>query len=288
MGVLGKARSRRLEAYRAILFVCLLSMVGTGMGQTTQQLPNAPEANSPPQTPADQKPPDNTNEGTAEKTKKMTAQAAQATVRVGQAAMVRASNWESRWLTGVYISQGQTMQPLTFAQRRDLYLQQTLTTPGAYAKRMFAAGVDQLRDNPPQWDDDWGGYAERLASREGQFISANTLAMLGNAALKYEPRYDQCRCKGFWRRSRHAIVRNFVTYNQSEQQLRPQLGLYAGAFGGGMISTAWKPDPHNVFVEGALGMAVQAGYGALWNFFLEFYSDVNRKIGTRRAASPRS
>jgi hypothetical protein len=285
MEILGKARSRRFEAYRGILLVCFLSMAGAGLGQTTQ--PHAPEPNSQPQAPADQKPPDNTNEGTAEKTKKMTVQAAQATVRMGEAAMVRARNWESRWLTGVYISQGQTIEPLTFAQRRDLYLQQTLTTPGAYAKRMFAAGVDQLRDNPPQWDDGWAGYAERFASREGQFISANTLAMLGNAALKYEPRYDQCSCSGFWRRSRHAIVRNFVTYNRSEQQLRPQLGLYAGAFGGGMISTAWKPEPHNVFVEGALGMAGQAGYGALWNFFLEFYSDINRKIGARTVASPR-
>jgi len=286
MQILGKARFRRFEAYRGILFVCLLSMAGAGRGQTTQQLPNAPAPSSP-QTAGDQRPPDNTNEGTAEKTKKMTVEAAQATVRMGEAAVVRARNWESRWLTGVYISQGQVIQPLTFAQRRDLYLQQTLTTPGAYAKRMFAAGVDQMRDNPPQWDGGWAGYGERFASREGQFISANTLAMLGNAALKYEPRYDQCSCSGFWRRSRHAILRNFVTYNQSEQQLRPQLGLYAGAFGGGMISTAWKPDPHNVFVEGALGMAGQAGYGALWNFFLEFYRDINRKIGGRRAASPR-
>lgn len=281
-----KARSRRFEAYRVILFVCCLSMAGAGLSQTTPQLPKAPEPNSQPPTPSDHKPPDNSNEGTAEKTKRMTVEAAQATVHVGEAAMVHARNWESRWLTGVYISQGQIMQPLTFAERRDLYLQQTLSTPGAYAKRMFAAGVDQLRDNPPQWDDGWAGYAERFASREGQFISANTLAMLGNAALKYESRYEQCRCSGFWRRARHAMVRNFVTYNQSEQQLRPQLGLYAGALGGGMISTAWKPHPHNVFVAGALGMAGQAGYGALWNFFLEFYSDFNRKIGARTAPSP--
>jgi hypothetical protein len=285
MVILGRARSRRSEAYRAILFVCCVSITGAGLAQTTPELPNAPEPHLQ-RTPSDQKPPDNTQEGTAEKTKKVTVEAAQATIHMGEVAVVHARNWESRWLTGVYISQGQTPQPLTFAERRDLYLQQTLTTPGAYAKRMFAAGVDQLRDNPPQWDDGWAGYAERLASREGQFISANTLAMLGNAALKYEPRYEQCSCRGFWRRSGHAIVRNFVTYNQSEQKLRPQLGLYAGALGGGMISAAWKSNPHNVFVEGALGMAGQAGYGALWNFFLEFYSDFNRKIGARTVPSP--
>jgi len=280
MEILGRAGARRFEAYRVILLVCLVSLAEAGRGQTTP-LPNAPEPNSQPQTPADQKPPDNTKAGTAERTKKLTLEAAEATVRLGVAAMVHARDWESRWLTGVYLPPGLAIEPLTFAQRRDLYLQQTFTTPGAYAKRMFAAGVDHLRENPPEWDDGWGGYGERFASREGQFISANTLAMLGNAALKYEPRYDQCGCSGFWRRSRHAVVRNFVTYNRSEQQLRPQLGLYAGAWGGGMISTAWKPNPHNLFVEGALGMAGQAGYGALWNFFLEFYRDVNRKLGAR-------
>ncbi len=213
----------------------------------------------------------------------MTVEAAQATIHMGEAAMVRARNWEANWLTGVYIEQGRTMLPLTFPQRRELYLQQTLVTPGAYLKRMFAAGIDQARGAPEQWDDGWGGYSERFASREGQFISANSLAMLGNAALKYEPRYDQCQCSGFLHRTRHAIMRNFLTYNRSEQALRPQLGLYAGAFGGGLISTAWKPHPRNAFAEGGRAMLGQAGYGALLNFFIEFSRDINRKIGATRA-----
>ena len=171
--------------------------------------------------------------------------------------------------------------PLILSERRELYLQQTLVTPGAYMKRMFAAGVDQMRSVPEQWDDGWTGYAERLASRQGQFISANTLAWLGNAALGYEPRYDQCHCSGFWRRTRHAVMRNFLTYNHSEQELRPQLGLYAGSFGGGLISTAWKPQPRNRYAEGSRAMLGQAGFGVLLNVFIEFYGDINRKIGAQ-------
>jgi hypothetical protein len=171
---------------------------------------------------------------------------------------------------------------MTVHQREEIYLQQTLTTPGAYLKRMFAAGIDQSRGSPPQWDDGWGGYAERFASREGQFISANSLAALGNAALRYEPRYDQCRCQGFWPRTRHAIVRNFLTYDESERELRPQWGLYGGSFGGGMISTAWKPHPRNAFAEGGRAMLGQAGYGSLLNFFIEFSTEINRKLGSKR------
>lgn len=212
----------------------------------------------------------------------MTVEAAKATIHMGEAAMVKARNWESSWVTGVYIEKNRTMLPLTFEERRELYLTQTLTTPGAYLKRMFAAGIDQARDSPPQWEEGIGGYGERFASREGQFISANTLAFLGNAALGYEPRYDQCQCSGLWPRARHAILRNFVTYNHSEQELRPQLGLYAGSFFGGMISTAWKPEPRNAFAEGGRAVLGQAAYGTLLNLFIEFAGDINHKIGADR------
>lgn len=216
----------------------------------------------------------------------MTVEAAHATIHMSEAAMVKARNWEASWVTGVYVEKGRTMLPLTFDERRELYLTQTLTTPGAYMKRMFAAGIDQARGAPSQWQGGVGGYGERFASREGQFISANTLAWLGNSALRYEPRYDQCQCKGLALRARHAIMRNFLTYDQSEQDLRPQWALYAGAFGGGLISSTWKPHPRNGFAEGGRAMLGQAGYGALLNLFIEFAGDINRKIGARRNGAP--
>jgi hypothetical protein len=214
-------------------------------------------------------------------------EAADATRRVGELALVKARDWESGWFTGVFVPKDQVRTPLTSAQRRELYLQQTLATPGAYMKRMFAAGIDQARGSPSQWDGGFRGYGERFASREGQFISANSLAALGNAALKYEPRYDQCRCGGLLPRTRHAILRNFLTYNASETNLRPQWALYGGAFGGGMISTAWKPHPRNAFAEGGRAMLGQAAYGTLLNFFIEFAGDINRKIGAKEPQTSR-
>jgi hypothetical protein len=212
----------------------------------------------------------------------VTLQAAQATRHFGELAMVRARDWEASWVTGVFVPKGEVITPLTLEQRRELYLQQTLTTPGAYLKRLFAAGIDQARGVPSQWDDGWGGFGERFASREGQFITANSVAAAGNAVLQYEPRYDQCQCSGFWPRARHAIVRNFVTYNRSEEELRPQLGLYTGAFVGGVVSSYWKPSPHNPLTQGGYAMLGQAGYGAALNFFIEFAGDINHKIGAKK------
>jgi hypothetical protein len=224
----------------------------------------------------------NPAQAVADKTKEVTMQAAEATKNLGTAALNKARDWEGGWVTGVYVPKGRQMAPLTLQQRREIYLEQTLTTPGAYMKRLFAAGIDQARGSPPEWGGGIGGYSTRFASREGQFIATNSLAALANATLKYEPRYDQCNCSGFWPRTRHAILRNFLTYNESERELRPQWGLYGGSFGGGLISTAWKPHPRNAFAEGGRAMAGQAGYGILLNIFVEFSTDLNRMIGGKK------
>jgi hypothetical protein len=195
--------------------------------------------------------------------------------------LLRARDWESGWIAGDYLGRNRTRVTPTRAEREVIYLRETLITPEAYMKRMFAAGVDQVRGVPYQWDDGWGGYAERFASREGQFIAANSLAALGNAKLGYEVRYDQCKCQGLWRRTRHAFIRNLVTYDRSEEHLRPQWALYGGAFGGGMIATAWKPSPKNAFVNGGRAAAEQVGWGTLLNFVTEFSWEINRKQGVK-------
>ena len=266
----------------ALLTVASVFLLAGTRALAQQQAPESPSAPTPSSPP--EKSPDEKNQENSSPTR-YAYEAADATKRMGELALVKARDWESGWFTGVFVPKDQTMTSLTFAQRREYYLEQTLATPGAYMKRMFTAGIDQARGVPSQWDDGLGGYAERFASREGQFISANTLAALGNAALKYEPRYDQCQCSHFWPRTRHAILRNFLTYDSSEQRLRPQWGLYGGSFGGGMISTAWKPHPRNAFAEGGRAMLGQAAYGTLLNFFIEFAGDINRKIGAKNASN---
>jgi hypothetical protein len=275
---LGKAKN----AFGVVLIsAALLLLSGAIRAQDQSEPPSAPSSSNPqPGKPTGNQAPAREKKDSANPAR-YAHEAADATMRAGELALVKARNWESGWFTGVFVPKGQTMTPLTSAQRREVYLQQTLTTPGAYLKRVFVAGIDQARGSPSQWDDGWAGYGERFASREGQFISANSLAALGNAALRYEPRYDQCQCRGLLPRTRHAILRNFLTYNASESQLRPQWALYGGAFGGGLISTAWKPHPRNAFAEGGRAMLGQAAYGTLLNFFIEFAGDINRKIGAK-------
>ena len=96
-------------------------------------------------------------------------------------------------------------------------------------------------------------------------ITQNALAGLGNGLLGYEPRYNRCRWTGFWPRARHALIRNFVTYDRAEQHLRPQLGMYAGAFGAGVIAGTWVPDNPSLIAKGYQGVTTQVVFGMCAN-----------------------
>jgi hypothetical protein len=267
-----RARRSQGKAWLVLVTVCLLAVVGRAQDQAGQD--QKPEQGKElPDAPGESK--------KKEQSGNPVGAVARKTEGAATAGLKRARDWESGWIAGEYVGRNRVLVTLTGEQRVDIYLRQTLTTPGAYMKRAFGAVIDQARGVPSQWDDGWGGYGERFASREGQFIAQNTLAALGNAKLGYEVRYDKCKCDGLWPRTRHAFIRNLMTYDRSEEHWRPQLGLYGGAFGAGMISTAWKPHPRNAFAEGGRAVAGQVGWGTLLNFFTEFSREINRKQGVR-------
>ena len=184
----------------------------------------------------------------------------------------------AQWLLGPYVPSSAPLTPLTNKQREAVYFNQTFLTVDAYILRMFTAGIDQARGVPPQWGGGMGGYGSRFSSRYGEFMIANTFHSAGNAALGYESRYDLCKCKGLWPRTRHAIVRNFVTYNRTERERRFAVPLYAGSFGAGMLEAQWLPGQRNVWRQGAYGALGQAGWGSAYNWASEFAIDILRKI----------
>jgi hypothetical protein len=185
------------------------------------------------------------------------------------------------WLLGSAVRSDRQLDSLTNDERFRLYLRQTYFNPGTYAKRIAGGAIDQARDVPHQWGQGWEAYGKRVASRYGQFVIQNTLKSAGDAAVGYEPRYDLWRRQGFWPRTKHAIIRNFVTYNSTERELRPQVPLYGAAFLAGMTATTWKPGPHNMPSAGVNAMAQQAGWGILTNWLSEFSGDIGKKLSRK-------
>jgi hypothetical protein len=177
------------------------------------------------------------------------------------------------WLYGAYVPKDVPLEPLTAAQRRRLYVRQTFLTYGVYFKTAAFAVADEIRNRPEEWEGDWS-FSRRFASRYGQFATQNTLSAVGNLLLQYEPRYERCRCSGKWPRIRHALARNFVTYNRTERERRPQIAIYAAAMGAGLISSTWKPESATAWSEAASSMITQAAFGSFANVLGEFAPEI--------------
>src|SRR5258708_18214911 len=137
------------------------------------------------------------------------------------------------WIIGPYIPVQERLETLSNAQRGQIYVRQTFLTTGSYVARAFSSGIDQARGQPSDWGGGFDGYGKRYSARYGEFVIQNSIQSGGNALLVYEPRYHFFPCDGFWRRTGHAISRNFVAYNRSEHDLRPQIPMYGGAFTAG-------------------------------------------------------
>lgn len=188
------------------------------------------------------------------------------------------------WLYGSYVPRTVELRPLSPDERFKLYIRQTYTTPGIYIKTTLFALHDQITDSNPGWGDGLEGFAKRLGDRQIQFVIQNSVTSAGNFALGWEPRYDRCRCDRFWPRTRHAMLRHFVTYDRTEKSLRPQLMPYLGAFAGAAIATTWQPGNPTWQVRGYQAAITQVFVGVGINWLGEFAPEIVRVVRRKKSA----
>jgi hypothetical protein len=186
------------------------------------------------------------------------------------------------WIIGPYIPAQGTLETLSNTERAQIYFRQTFLTAGSYVARAFSAGIDQARGEPHDWGGGAAGYGRRYAARYGEFVVQNSVLSGGNALLGLEPRYDFCRCEGFWARTRHAVSRNFVAYDRTEHNLRPQIPTYTAAFAAGLLYDTWLPGQHNIWKGGGYSVLSQAGIGSGYNFASEFALDILHAVGLKK------
>ena len=140
---------------------------------------------------------------------------------------------------------------------------------------MSGISSDQLSSRLPQGASAPTATRSRSTFQNRSFMPARlSSGALGDAALGYEPRYDRCHSAGFWPRRRHALVRNFVTHNRTEKEIRPRIATCGAAFGAGMIAGTWKPNNPDLLREGYDGIITQVGFGCFANWLGEFVPDV--------------
>jgi len=182
------------------------------------------------------------------------------------------------WLYGSYVPKNVPLQILNGHQRFKLYIRQTFTTPGIYIKTTLFAAHDQTTDRNPEWDGGFSGFVKRFGDRQVQFVIQNSVTSLGNGLIGWEPRYDRCRCARFWPRTRHAVIRNFVTYNRNENLIRPQLMPYLGAFAASVVATTWQPGNPSWQIRGYQAVITQVFVGIGINWIVEFAPEIVRVV----------
>jgi hypothetical protein len=182
------------------------------------------------------------------------------------------------WLYGSYVPNDVPLESLNSNRRFKLYIRQTYTGFGIYIKTTLFTIHDQVHETYPEWGDGFDAFAKRFGTRQAEFVIQNSVISLGDGLLGWEPRYDRCRCNGFWPRTRHAIVRNFVTYDRTEKSLRPQLFPYLGAFAGNVTGTTWEPGNLRWQEKGVQAVITQVPVGMGINFIGEFAPEITGKF----------
>jgi len=149
------------------------------------------------------------------------------------------------------------------------------------------AGLDQLRDQPVEWDSSWRGYGKRAASNLGEFYIqegvTEGLAAVMNRPLDYQP--CQCRNTGerVWWALRGALFDR--TDHGHEALAIPRI---AGAYVGSFAQASWRPSDSDRTRVALLNSTTSLAFGAVINLYHEFapWSSGNRcRRSTDRACA---
>jgi hypothetical protein len=166
-------------------------------------------------------------------------------------------------VTGLVTMSASDYSPLTARERLKVYWKGTYFSYGAYFKPVFFALVlDQATGSPKQWGGGFAGFGRRVASRTASNMLQGTIRAPLAAALHEDVRFVYSDQHGAARRTWHAIVYSFLTYND---QGAPTLNIakFVGYYSSTAISTVWHPPSknsllHYTFYNGSeqLGLSV--------------------------------
>jgi hypothetical protein len=132
----------------------------------------------------------------------------------------------------------------------------------------LATALDQLRDNPEEWDQDIEGLGKRVASNAGRNTVEESvrhgLAALMDRSVNYEP----CTCADFGGRVWNAVLETVTDRDQDGDRL-PAIPRLAGATVGAFAESAWQPgEDNNDVLRVATRSLLFGTLGSLWKEFV--------------------
>jgi hypothetical protein len=152
----------------------------------------------------------------------------------------------------------------TSHERFHQYLHDTFG-PMAFLGIAASAGLDQLRQDPPEWQLGAAGFGERF----GQVLISETTRYGIASAMHQDTRYYRCSCTGFFPRFRHAVVSSFTARKADGRTVFSVANVLAPYAGSLVATSAWYPDrysPKDGFQRGSTGLSVNIGLNVVREF----------------------
>jgi hypothetical protein len=166
---------------------------------------------------------------------------------------------------------------LSAKQRFCIYADKIISGEAIFGSAFFA-GVAQLRDDPPEFEQGTAGYFRRFGTRYAQGVAKTTGESLAAAFFSEDPRYHPSPGKGFWTRFGRAASSLAVAQHLNGSRW-PAISKAVGAASSGTVGLAWYPDRLNT--PGQVLARTGSAYGGYLAsaIFQEFQGEIFHYLG---------
>jgi len=172
-------------------------------------------------------------------------------------------------------------KPLNLNERTQRWWQEDGASPAIHVQSFSTALYLQVFNLPTAWQRGGGGFIRRVGSSYGGNLVQNSSHEALAAVEGTDPRYFACGCKGFIRRSSHALKMTFLTYNHSGHETLdlPQL---SAAYASSMIEDTWWPHHYSAWVQGVQSGHIEVGILGAEHLIQEFSPELKRFLHLKR------
>jgi hypothetical protein len=118
--------------------------------------------------------------------------------------------------------------------------------PYPVAGAVFAAGIGQISNSPPEWNQGLKGYGRRFGSDFGIAAVGTTTRYALSEAFRQDSLYYRCECRGVFPRLRHAVLSTLTARHGEDGRRIFSLPALVAPYAGSMTAVyGWYPDRYN-------------------------------------------
>ena len=140
-----------------------------------------------------------------------------------------------------------TTDTYVFPSARERFRRYVLSTVGPWrlARTGVSAGIDQWRDQPPEWEQGAKGFGRRYASGLGQNAIQQTVTYGLDEAIGLDSSFQRSKREGFFPRMKDALIQNVTARTRSGKRVI-SVPRFAGVYTGAIIPTeTWYPERYS-------------------------------------------